>query len=186
VTAADLGPLVAREDHAALVAAARRRAGRVLRYLTGRLYTEAPAEKARVVRALGAVFGDDRAVDGRRATDTLRRYLWSLNDESGAVPYGIPEAIGEILAVRPELQGEFLPILGSMLTHEDMTQTGSIEHGVIWALGRVGPGVASIAPEAVRALARLAVHHPDAEARSLARASLARIAPASPGPLDPV
>ena len=50
----------------------------------------------------------------------FRRFFWALNDESGAVPYGVPEAVGEILAVRPEMQPTFLSILCAHLTEEDM------------------------------------------------------------------
>jgi methylated-DNA-[protein]-cysteine S-methyltransferase len=173
----DLADLIAREDHAALVDAARQRIGRVLRHLTSRLYTEDYAEKMRVVRALGAVFASADAVDRRRAVDTLRRFFWALNDESGAVPYGMPEAIGEILAVRPDHQAEFLPVLCSMLTHEDMVQTGPIEQGVIWALGRVGPPVAEISPQAVQGLAHTARHHDDPETRRMAADALAKVQP---------
>ncbi|MFO7653363.1 MAG: hypothetical protein R6X25_06005 [Candidatus Krumholzibacteriia bacterium] len=177
MTRAELAALVDREDHSALVDMARARVGRVLRYLTGRLYTDDPEEKMRAVRALGAVCADRQAVDRTRAADTLRRFFWALNDESGAVPYGVPEAIGEILAVRPELQADFLPLLCSLITHEEMLQTGPIERGAIWALGRVGPPVAAGSPAAVQALRHAARRHEDPEARRLAVAALEEVQP---------
>jgi hypothetical protein len=172
-----IGELVAREDHAALVAAARERLGRVLRYLTSRLYTDDATEKARVVAALGAVFAADGVVSPRRAADTLRRFFWAMNDESGAVPYGVPEAIGAILVARPALQAEYLPILCSMVTHADMVQTGPIERGVYWALGRIGPPVAEVSATAVQGLAHAARNHEDPETRRVAAEALQRIQP---------
>ncbi|MFI5338936.1 MAG: DVU0298 family protein, partial [Candidatus Methylomirabilales bacterium] len=126
-------------------------------------------------RALGVVVEETQLVSRERAIDLLRRFFWALNDESGAVPYGTPEAIGEILAVRPELQADFLPILCSLLTDEDMPQTGSIERGVLWALGRVGSPVARYSPEAVEAPRQAAKRHLHPETREIAARSLAPI-----------
>jgi AraC family transcriptional regulator of adaptative response/methylated-DNA-[protein]-cysteine methyltransferase len=131
---ADCRALLENEDYAGLVRLARAQSGKVVRYLSGRLYSADEVEKWRAVRAfehLAPVLTEEKA------TELLRRFFWALNDESGAVPYGVPEAIGAILAVRPELQAQFLPILRSMVTEEDMLQTGPIEKGVLWALERI-------------------------------------------------
>lgn len=163
-------------DPAALLAAAHSGLGRVLRLLTGRLYSTSEEEKWSAVRALGLLAGARDTVSEPRATELLRRFFWSMNDESGAVPHGIPEAIGEILAQRPELQERFLPNLCSLLTSEEMFQTGAIERGVVWALGRVGAPVAECAPEAVALLRVIAEGHADAATRDAAREALSRIA----------
>jgi methylated-DNA-[protein]-cysteine S-methyltransferase len=168
----ELAEAVAREDGAALVRLAREALGPVLRYLAGRLYSDDEQAKWRSARALGVVAADHEIVSDERARDLLRRFFWALNDESGTVPYGVPEAIGEILAVRAELQAAFLPLLCAQLTEEDMAQTGPIERGVIWALGRVGPPVARASAEAVAALRRAATEHPDHGTREIARGAL--------------
>jgi hypothetical protein len=155
-----------------LVRLARPKLGPVLRYLSGRLSSADEEEKWQAVRGLGAVVGDRQIVSHDKATDLLRRFFWALNEESGAVPYGMPEAIGEILALRSELQKVFLPILCALATDEDMLQTGPIERGVLWALGRVGPPVGRCAPEAVEAVAAAATRHPDPETRRVACRSL--------------
>jgi methylated-DNA-[protein]-cysteine S-methyltransferase len=133
--------LLAGEDYEAVVRLARANAQKVLRYLSGRLCSADEDEKWRAVRAFERVAGDREIVSHERAIELLRRFFWALNDESGAVPYGVPEAIGAILAVRPELQPEYLPILRSMIHEEGMLQTGPIEQGVRWALGRIGVGL---------------------------------------------
>lgn len=168
--------ILEREGQEALTRVARKQAARVLRYLNARLCSADDEEKWRAVRALGVVVGDAQMVSRRKVTDLLRRLIWALSDESGTAPFGVPEAIGEILAARPELQGDFLPILCSLLTDEDILQTGSIERGALWALGRVGLPVARCSPEAVEALRRAAKGHTDPGTREVAARSLALIA----------
>lgn len=169
----EIETILSREDYDALLHIARKQTPRVLRYLSGRLCSAGEEEKWRAIRALGVVVGSGQIVSRRKTTELLRRFLWALNDESGAVPYGVPEAIGEILAVRPELQGDFLPLLCSLVTDEDMIQTGPIERGALWALGRVGPPVTRCSPEAVATVKAAATGHPDAETREIAARSLA-------------
>jgi HEAT repeat protein len=94
----------------------------------------------------------------------------------------VPEAIGEILAVRPELREAFLPMLCSLVTDQDMHQTGAIERGALWALGRVGPPVTRCSPEAVEALRAASAAHPDRETREIAARSLALLANADTAP----
>jgi len=171
----EIETILSQEDRAELLDLARKQTSRVLRYLCGRLYSDSEAEKWRAVRALGVVVADGQIVSSQQATELLRRFLWALNDESGTVPYGIAEAMGEILAIRPELQGDFLPVLCSLVTTEGMFQTGAIEHGVLWALGRVGQPVARCSPEAVEAVRVASMTHPDPETREIALRSLLMI-----------
>jgi hypothetical protein len=175
-----LAEAVAREDGAVLVRLAGEALGPVLRYLLGRLCGDDEQAKWRSVRALGLVAADREILSDERARDLLRRFFWALSDESGAVPYGVPEAIGEVLAVRVELQAAFLPLLCAQLTEEDMAQTGPVERGVIWALGRVGPPVAAASAEAAAALRRAAAGHPEPETRDVARAALGAVAGDAP------
>lgn len=178
---AEIESALAAGDDRALLELARREPQRFLRYLSGRLYSREEEEKWRAVRALGRVAS---ILDERKLDELLRRFVWALNDESGAVPFGIPEAMGEILATRPELQPAYLPILCSLVTEPEMAQTGAIERGAIWALGRVGPPVAAVAPEAPAALARLAEAHPDPATREEAMRSLKRITAAGGDQVD--
>jgi len=171
----DLAAAVAREDDDAIRSAARDRVSRIVRFLSSRLYTFDEEIKRKTIHALGVVAADKSVLDHQRAADLLRRFVWALNDESGAVPYGIPEAIGEMLAVRPEFQEAFLPILCSLLTEDDMSQTGPVERGAFWAVGRVGAPVAVYSRDVLAAIRRAAESHPDPDTRTAARKALTAI-----------
>jgi hypothetical protein len=160
-------------DRRAMLELAGENTQRVLRYLVGRLCSDAEERKLRAVESLGWVVGERDLVGDARARELLRRLLWSLNDESGAVPYGVPEAVGEILAVRPELQESFLPILCALVTEEEMAQTGPIERGALWALGRLARSGGRLPAAVVAAVERISTTHADASTREAAGSALA-------------
>ena len=130
---------VSNEDWSALVQLARREPAKTLRYLTSRLCSADAPLKWKAVRALAAVAGDREGMSENRIRRLLQRFLWLLSDESGNVPYGVPEAFGEV-----------------------------IEQGVFWALGRVGQPAAACSAEAVEAVVRASRQHPEPETRSIA------------------
>jgi hypothetical protein len=135
----DLDRLIDEGDADRLREAARdpARSAKLLRRIQAGLYSLDPMAKWKSVSALGIVAsGADLSED--RIQGLVDRFLWAMSDESGAVPYGIPEALGELLAVRPGLRARTLPILVSYLVHEELIQTGPILAGAIWALGRAG------------------------------------------------
>jgi hypothetical protein len=171
----ELEGLLASDDTEAWKERAKGRPFRVLRFLVGRLSSHDDSEKRRAVAALGAIVADRALVDDAQVLELVRRFLWAMSDESGAVPFGIPEALGEVLAHRDELQKTYVPILGSYLTSEELHQTGPIERSVMWGLGRVGRPVNELAEEAVRALETAASFHPDDATREEARQALGRI-----------
>jgi hypothetical protein len=173
----ELALMFLEEDVDALLALAGKRPGGVVRFLTGRLYAAEQEEKWRAVRMLGVLARQPGLITTGRLRDFLQRLLWALNDESGAVPFGVPEAIGEILAVRPEHRPSILPVLCGMLTEEETFQTGPVERGIYWALGRIGPDALDYCPGLLAAVSTAAQSHPDAETRATAAAALARLDP---------
>ena len=172
---AEVEALLEAEDHPALLRVSQGAPARALRYLSGRLYSEDADIKWRAVRALGALAADPALLTEEKLTEQLRRYLWSLNDESGAVPFGVAEAIGEILARRPSLQEAFLPLICSMTHEEEVTQTGTIERGVIWAIGRVGVSALRCNPDVLPRIRSVAAAHPDPETRQVAAWAVRRL-----------
>lgn len=87
-----------------------------------------------------------------QARGILRQCLWRLNEESGGLGWGAPEALGESLARHPRLAGEFHRMLASYVREETGGEGNYLEHvplrrGVFWALGRL----AQVRPELLRA-----------------------------------
>ncbi len=71
-----------------------------------------------------------------KARIILRRIMWNLNDESGGIGWGSPEAMGEILSKSPELAGEFKSVMFSYLdTGGNHIEHEILQRGVIWGIG---------------------------------------------------
>ena len=73
------------------------------------------------------------------ARTILRRLLWSMNEESGNLGWGIPEAMGCILANQPQLAQEFSRILFSYI-YETGREDNYVDHaplrcGAYWGAG---------------------------------------------------
>ncbi len=81
----------------------------------------------------------------------LRRIMWNLNDESGGIGWGSPEAMGDILACSEELAREFGSILFSYLdTGGNFIEHEILQRGVIWGIGTY----LKAAPETITPLIR--------------------------------
>ena len=94
--------------------------------------------KWRAVTAMGEVVDRLANTDMESARVIMRRYMWQLNDESGGIGWGCPEAMGEIMARNESLAGEFWCILisyirpdGNYLEHE------VLQRGALWGIGRL-------------------------------------------------
>jgi len=94
--------------------------------------------KWRAVAAMGEVVTRLAEEDMESARVIMRRYMWNLNDESGGIGWGCPEAMGEIMARNENLAAEFWCILisyirpdGNFLEHE------VLQRGVLWGVGRL-------------------------------------------------
>jgi len=102
------------------------------------LYSGEEKIRWRAVTAMGAVVGHlaDSAMESARVV--MRRFMWNLNDESGGIGWGSPEAMGEITAGHAGLADEFAGILisyinpdGNFLEHE------LLQRGSLWGVGRL-------------------------------------------------
>jgi len=71
--------------------------------------------KWRTVTALGVVVAGIAVKDMESARKVLRRLIWNLNEDSGGMGWGAPEAIGEIMVSHEELAAEFTPLLVSYI-----------------------------------------------------------------------
>ena len=121
----------------------------------------------------------DRPEDARQL---MRQLMWRLNEESGNIAWGIPEAFGETLAAQPVLASEFHRVLASYIRELDF-KTGDtfIDHAplrrsVYWALARL----AAVSPRLVLPVLPdlLAPHSSDdAESRGYAALAVGRLLP---------
>ena len=106
--------------------------------------------KWRAVMAMGEVVDRLAAEDMESARVIMRRYIWQLNDESGGIGWGCPEAMGEIMARNRNLADEFWRILisyirpdGNFLEHE------ILQRGVLWGVGRLAHARPELLKESV-------------------------------------
>lgn len=77
----------------------------------------------------------------------MRRLLWSLNDESGGIGWGAPEAMAESMLHYEPLAREYLHMLVSYIRQdgEEPFQEGNyielpqLQQGVLWGIARLSP-----------------------------------------------
>jgi hypothetical protein len=90
------------------------------------------------VTVMGIVTAHLADDDMEAARNIIRRLMWNLNDESGGIGWGSPEAMGEILARHERLAKEYAPILISYAREDGNFQEQEILlAGVLWAIGRL-------------------------------------------------
>lgn len=92
--------------------------------------------KFRATAAMGVLGGRIARAKIEKARIVLRRIMWNLNDESGGIGWGSPEAMGEILFHSPKLAMEFKSILFSYLDpRANFIEHEMLQQGVIWGIG---------------------------------------------------
>ncbi len=83
----------------------------------------------------------DKNVESARII--MRRFLWTLNDESGGIGWGAPEAMAEIMCRSDVLRKEYIHMLVSYMQEdgEELFQDGNylelplIQRGLLWGIG---------------------------------------------------
>ena len=102
------------------------------------------------VKAMGAVVAKLADQDMEAARIIVRRLMWNLNDESGGIGWGSPEAMGEILARHRGLAREYVHILISYIRKDgNYLENRVLQEGVLWAIGRVAEIYPDLAGNAV-------------------------------------
>lgn len=124
--------------------------------------------KWRSIAAFGEVVARLAQSDLESARIIMRRLMWNLNDESGGIGWGSPEAMGEIMARSQTLADEYAHILISYIRPEgNFLEHQALQQGVLWGLGRI----AHIRPEMIEDAAEFLQPHlrsEDATSRGLA------------------
>ena len=111
---------------------------RVINPLFSFLCSMEPQIRWRAIKAIGEVVTSIAREDMESARVIMRRMIWNLNDESGGIGWGMPEAMGEVMARHEGLAREYVNILlsyirknGNFLEHEPL------QRGVLWGLARL-------------------------------------------------
>jgi hypothetical protein len=132
--------------------------------------------KSRAVAALGVVVARMADRDMEAARGIVRRLVWSLTEESGAVGWGAPEAIGEICARHEGMAREYASILLSYLCEPNRLDHPPLLRGALWGVARL----AEVNPGLLREKGAVEMLTPyledeDADTRRLARRALSSI-----------
>ena len=83
--------------------------------------------------------------DMEAARIVMRRFIWSLNDESGGIGWGAPETMAEGIYHHDRLCAEYVHMLISYmrpdgpLAHQDgnYLELPALQRGLLWGVGRV-------------------------------------------------
>jgi type IV secretory pathway protease TraF len=108
-------------------------------------YDRDPLIRWRAVDAIGRCAAHLCSTHSATLKNLLRRLFWLMSDESGAVAWHAPEAIGEIVRSDPPQFADFIPMTVSLLNLEPEDRPPFLP-GTLYALGRIG----GVAPDVVK------------------------------------
>lgn len=105
-------------------------------HLFSHFYVNDERIKFRSITAMGELGQRLAAKKMESARILMRRIMWNLNDESGGIGWGSPEAMGQILYKSPQLAMEFKSILFSYLDNRgNFIEHDILQRGVLWGIG---------------------------------------------------
>jgi HEAT repeat protein len=106
-----------------------------------------PRIKWATVTAMGAVVKNLAALDMESGRVIMRRLMWQLNDESGGIGWGCPEAMAEVMACHEGLAREYAHVLVSyVMEGGNFLEYDPLQQGAVWGIGRL----AQVRPHLVR------------------------------------
>ncbi|MBI4965671.1 MAG: HEAT repeat domain-containing protein [Desulfomonile tiedjei] len=106
----------------------------------------------KAITAMGAVVNNLAETDMEGARTVMRRLMWSLNEESGGIGWGAPEAMAEIMARNEGLADEYAAMFTSYMEESrNFLEYEVLQQGVMWGVVRM----ARARPDAVRGAAPL-------------------------------
>ena len=144
--------------------------------LFGLLYHGDMRVRWQAVTALGVVVARLADRDPESARVIMRRLMWNLNDESGGIGWGSPEAMGEIMARSEPMAEEYSRILISYLNpHGNYLEHPGLQAGALWAVARLAHTRPALTRDATPFMAHLLVS-PRPQLRALAALAAAAMA----------
>ena len=116
----------------------------LLNPLIGSLCNPDELSKWLAVSALGPVVAALTEQELEAGRVVMRRFMWMLNDESGGIGWGVPEAMAEVMAVHPGLADEFHQVLVAQMREDgNFLELEMLQRGLLWGVGRL----AGVRPE---------------------------------------
>jgi hypothetical protein len=145
---------------------------------------EDPGLRWHAVTCMGRTVARLAEEEMEEARIIMRRFLWSLNDESGGIGWGAPESMAEVMCCHAGLAEEYIHMLISYMREdgEEICQDGNyIEHpllqrGLLWGVARLS----QCRPELLLRKGAAAdippyLHSEDGEVRGLAALTCGRL-----------
>ena len=90
------------------------------------------------VTAMGITVARLADQDMEAARIVMRRFMWSLNDESGGIGWGAPEAMAQCLICHEALANEYTNILVAFMRKDGFYLELPVMHrGLLWGVGEL-------------------------------------------------
>jgi len=146
---AELADALASEDwESRLVPLLRQPPRRLVSPLFSLLLSRNPTVKWHAVTAFGLTVPNLAESDMEAARVVMRRFMWTLTDESGGIGWGSPEAMAEIMACHPRLASEYHQIFISYLLERDcpdnFLEYAPLREGAYWGATRLAQSRADL------------------------------------------
>jgi hypothetical protein len=126
---------------------------KVVNPLFSLLYNRDQPLRWAAIKAMGMVVAKLADEDMESARVVMRRLMWNLNDESGGIGWGSPEAMGEILACHDGLAKEYAHIMISYIRKDgNFLEHAGLQRGLLWGIGRLAQVYPQIMQNAVQHL----------------------------------
>jgi HEAT repeat protein len=136
----------------------------------------------RSISAVGAVTEHLAQQDRESARVIMRRLMWMLNDESGGIGWGAPEAMAEVMARDEKMADEFSSILISYMDEEgNYLEYEPLQRGLLWGVYRLATERPDIISEYCHLVAPY-LESSDAAVRGLAALAAGKIGAAEMKP----
>lgn len=139
-----------------------------------------PLMRHRAAVAIGATTASLALMDPEAAKNVCRRFMWHMNEDSGNIGWGIPEAFAETLAASASLAQTYSSILISYimdLGHADnYCDQDILRRSCYWACGRLAQSSPELAEKSRPWLVR-GLRDEDEICRGMAAWALAQLTP---------
>jgi hypothetical protein len=110
----------------------------VINPLIGGLCSTNETARWHAITALGPIIAKLADRDMEAARVVMRRFMWSLNDESGGIGWGAPEAMAEIMSCHDGLADEYAHMLVAYMREDGFyLELEQLQRGLMWGLGRL-------------------------------------------------